>query len=388
MFQRALVTAPQFAVVVLGFGLLDAAQPTPSDRGGYGVTKGDTAAVRHLLSRATFGVRAEDLERVLAMGADAWLDEQLSPIGVSDPDLEARLAAFPAATMDQTELYERFPPPQALQRELARMGETTSDSAGTTAEAIQRLRRELGVGPPGRILFDLAGAKLQRAVYSERQLEEVMTDFWFNHFNVFFAKAADRWLVGEYERAAIRPHVFGNFEAMLIATAQHPAMLFYLDNWMNVAPDSLRPNDVAVDRLGRMPQSQRRRLMRRRGLNDQQIEQLETRLERQRQMQQGINENYARELLELHTLGVDAGYNQDDVIEVARVFTGWGIARPGRGQAGPITYSYQSGLHDPTDKWVLGETVEGRSGGGGVQEGLDVLARLAVHPSTARHMWS
>ncbi|MFV1988130.1 MAG: DUF1800 domain-containing protein, partial [Gemmatimonadota bacterium] len=417
MFRRAIATAPQrFTVVLLGLGMLEAARPERTEppplratvwnitnrNVPYGATIGDTAAARHLLSRATFGVRRADLERVLEIGPEAWLEKQLRPDRIDDSALEDRLALFPAAGMDQAELYERFPPPRALQRELNRRGSGERNSGEVDPEAdpeaIRKLRRELGVQPPGRILFDLAGAKVQRAVYSERQLEEVMTDFWFNHFNVFFGKSADRWLVGEYEREAIRPNVFGRFEDMLVATAQHPAMLFYLHNWRNVAPDSLRPDDPSADdpradpradRFRRLPEEQRRRLLRRRGLDDRQIDQIETVMRRQRETQQGINENYARELLELHTLGVDAGYGQDDVIEVARVFTGWGIRRPRRGQEGPITFAYEDRLHDPTDKWVLGEPVEGGSGGRGMrgmQEGLDVLARLAVHPSTARHI--
>ncbi|MDH3733912.1 MAG: DUF1800 domain-containing protein [Gemmatimonadota bacterium] len=407
MLQRTLAAAPQLAVALLGLGLLDAVGSAPPDRGlakkgpharkvvaaavvdesavvpAAGTT--DTLAARHLLSRGTFGVTGDDLEHVLDIGIDAWLREQLEPEGFDDEEMAARLARYPAAGMEQDELYERFPPPQVLQRQLRRMG-GDRDSVGFDQEAIQTLRLELGVQPPGRILFDLAGAKLQRAVYSERQLEEVMTDFWFNHFNVFFGKAADRWLVGEYEREAIRPHVFGRFEDMLVATARHPAMLFYLDNWTNVAPDSLRTEDANFERLRAMPADRRRRFLERRGVSAEQIEQIQVVMERRRNMQQGINENYARELLELHTLGVDGGYDQDDVIEVARVFTGWGITRPGRGETGPIRFSYQSRLHDPTDKQVLGETVRGSDGMGGMKEGLDVLARLAVHPSTARHL--
>jgi len=236
---------------------------------------------------------------------------------------------------------------------------------------------------------------LQRAVYSERQLEAVMTDFWFNHFNVFFAKGADRWLIGAYEREAIRPHVFGRFEDMLLATAQHPAMLFYLDNWQNVAPDSVRPRDPRLDRLRGLSVAQRRRVLERRGVSAEQI----TRLEQaaQRRSNRGLNENYGRELLELHTLGVDGGYSQHDVIEVARVFTGWSVVRRGEMEPGrplrpqgteprALEYRYRPELHDPGTKLVLGATIEGRSGLDGQAEGREVLRMLARNPATARHI--
>ncbi|MBD0321197.1 MAG: DUF1800 domain-containing protein, partial [Gemmatimonadetes bacterium] len=193
--------------------------------------------------------------------------------------------------------------------------------------------------PPQRILADLAGARLQRAVYTERQLEDVMADFWFNHFNVFFGKGADRYLVGDYERSAIRPHVFGRFRDLLGATARHPAMLVYLDNARSRAADSTR-------QAGRAS---------------------------------GINENYARELMELHTLGVDGGYTQRDVGEVARAFTGWTV---GRGGGGP-RFVFRRALHDARAKTVLGRTL---SAGRGEEDGGEVLDLLARHPSTTRHV--
>jgi uncharacterized protein (DUF1800 family) len=205
----------------------------------------------------------------------------------------------------------------------------------------------------------LVHAKLERAVVSERQLEEVMTDFWFNHFNVFYNKGQVRLALGDYEQNAIRRHVFGRFEDMLTATAQHPAMLVYLDNFMStVAPVS-------------PPAGQRRP----RG---------------------GLNENYARELLELHTLGVEGGYTQQDVIEVARAFTGWGIvnsttqnARPGTpAEARPfasVGFQFHPERHDTGEKVVLGQTL---AGGRGMEDGLDVLRLLARHPATAQHVAS
>lgn len=304
------------------------------------------------------------------MGREGWIDEQLEPSRVRDGPRRGSWW-FPAAAMPQEALYRKYPSPRSLRRQLERSTDKEVDP-GDDADRLEdletRLREDMrrrGLKPPGRILFDLVGAKLQRSVYSERQLEEVMTDFWFNHFNVFFAKGADRWLVGEYEREAIRPHVFGRFEDMLIATARHPAMLFYLDNWRNVAPASVRPRSPRRDRT-------------------------------ERASQRGINENYARELLELHTLGVDGGYTQADVVEVARVFTGWSIAHEGEargigsrlrgGGAGPLETRFRPQRHDPGDKTVLGVGVEGRRGPAGVDEGIEVLRALARHPSTAHHL--
>ncbi|MFQ5678704.1 MAG: DUF1800 family protein [Gemmatimonadota bacterium] len=347
----------------------------------------DSAAVLHLLRRATFGVRERDVEEVLAIGRDAWLDRQLHPERIDDSALEARLALFPAATLTQTELWAAYPSPQRLRARLGGRGETDDSlSAGEIRRELRRLREEMGVQPPGRILFDLAGAKLQRAVYSERQLQEVMTDFWFNHFNVFWGKAADRWLVGEYEREAIRSHVFSRFEDMLVATASHPAMLFYLDNWQSSVPDSAGPTRprLALRRQPweRLSPAQRRRLSERRGLSPEQAERVRRQLERARGRRRGINENYARELLELHTLGVDGGYTQEDVREVARAFTGWTIARSDEA----IAFRFRPELHDSGAKRVLGRPLEGGVGADGMREGRELLHLLATHPSTARHL--
>jgi len=202
-----------------------------------------------------------------------------------------------------------------------------------------RRKIELSAGPAQVVARDLTESKVLRAVYSNRQLEEVLDDFWFNHFNVFLDKGADRFLTTEYEREAIRPHVLGKFRDLLEATAKSPAMLFYLDNWQSVGPNAPQP---------RGPNAQRR----------------------------GLNENYGRELLELHTLGVDGGYSQKDVTEVARCFTGWTILQPQR--AG--TFQFAPRLHDNGEKEVLGVKI---AAGGGMQDGEKVLDIVARHPSTA-----
>ena len=213
---------------------------------------------------------------------------------------------------------------------------------------------------PQQVVNDeLVQAKLLRAIYSERQLDEVMTDFWFNHFNVYLGKGADRYMVTSYERDVIRPHALGKFEDLLVATAQSPAMLFYLDNWLSVGPDSEVALGVAL-RRGRnpyaRPQARPQAKSKKRG--------------------SGLNENYGRELMELHTLGVSGGYTQKDVTEVARVLTGWTIEEPRKGGG----FKYEEKLHEPGDKMVLGHRIKQ----GGEREGRQVLHLLAHHPSTAK----
>ncbi len=198
-----------------------------------------------------------------------------------------------------------------------------------------RRRIQIFNGPIQVVNQDLMDGKMLRAVYSDRQLEEVLTDFWYNHFNVNLDKGADRYMVTSYERDVIRPHVLGHFKDLLQATAESPAMLFYLDNWQSAGPD---------------PAKRRK---------------------------QGLNENYGRELMELHTLGVDSGYTQQDVTEVARCFTGWSIREPQRGGA----FEYNDRLHDKGEKHVLGVTIPA---GGGMGDGNKVLDILAHSPATAR----
>jgi uncharacterized protein (DUF1800 family) len=206
---------------------------------------------------------------------------------------------------------------------------------------------------------DLKEGKLYRALYSNRQLEEVLVDFWFNHFNVFEGKAVQvangmRPLLASYERDAIRPHVLGHFKDLLLAVARHPAMLYYLDNWESVGPDALDAFNVGPFAGP--------------GIN------LMQNLGRQAH---GLNENYGRELMELHTLGVNGGYSQDDVITVARCFTGWTVAKP----ATDPQFTFAAFMHDKGEKTVLGHKI---AAGGGEQDGVEVIDILARHPSTAK----
>jgi uncharacterized protein (DUF1800 family) len=214
---------------------------------------------------------------------------------------------------------------------------------------------------PQQVVGDeLMQAKLLRAIYSERQLDEVMTDFWFNHFNVFLGKGADRFLVTSYERDVIRPHALGKFEDLLVATAKSPAMMFYLDNWLSVGPES----DIALG-VRRNPNYYGRR----------RFPPPPRQVKGKGKRNAGLNENYGRELMELHTLGVNGGYTQTDVTEVARVLTGWTIDQPQRGGG----FKFEERMHEPGTKIVLGHKIKQH----GEKEGMEVLHLLAHHPSTA-----
>ncbi len=344
----------------------------------------------HLLQRATYGPRPQDIEQVLTVGIADWLDWQLHPERINDAALAPLLDRIPVVSMSLPELLGQYPPSQVLRsvRELAQ-GTSLSESERRT------LRRELGEHSPRRILDGLATARITRAVHSERQLQEMMTTFWFDHFNVFWGKDATRSLVPDYERSAIRPHIFGKFEDMVLATAQHPAMLFYLDNFQSAAPDSSlqarERREANNRRMRRMPAQDRARSLQR-------IQQ------QQNGRRAGLNENYARELMELHTLGVDGGYTQADVIDVARILTGWTFGEQGsRMQMRQARASYEDGrlvlpeidydeayqfrfraeVHDAGEKTVMGHVFEA---GGGQEEGVELIRMLAHHPSTARHV--
>jgi uncharacterized protein (DUF1800 family) len=223
--------------------------------------------------------------------------------------------------------------------------------------------------PEAVIDNEVRSAKLLRAVYSDRQLEEVLTDFWFNHFNIFIGKGADHYLVTSYERDVIRPHVLGKFKDLLIATAQSPAMLFYLDNWQSEGPNS----EAALGK----PANAGPRAIQRPGIYQlPRPQQPNPQANQQQKRRTGLNENYARELMELHTLGVNGGYTQQDVTEVARVFTGWTLETPNQGGS----FIYRPRLHEPGDKIVLGHHLKDN----GESEGMEVLNLLASQPATAR----
>ena len=490
----------QIAACLLCFGLACVAPSVLAKKKDKPATDtlGEQRRAVHALNRLTFGPRPGDVQQVMAMGVDRWIDEQLHPEKISDSAMEARLDPLRTLHMSTKEIVEDFPDPQILrlvmdgkksmpsdparraiyQVQIARLQERlqkkqqqakdqdtppapaarpeqssaaegaktaeelaaaaandenamaamSSDAAKpadppakpTPEEEAEARRREDSLyadlkiqslvdlpaeerykkimampadeqimfadsmrggrgqefvadmnpkqketllamnNPQGVVVEELAQAKLLRAIYSDRQLEEVMTDFWFNHFNVFVGKGQERLLVTNYEQDVIRPHALGKFEDLLVATAKSPAMLFYLDNWLSVGPNSMqaqgippRPMYGPYGRPRRFPPNQNGR----------------------NKKNSGLNENYGRELLELHTLSVNGGYSQRDVTEVAKVFTGWTIEKPFDG----MTYRFDPRKHEPGPKFVLGKRIKPNGEG----EGREVLHMLATSPQTA-----
>jgi uncharacterized protein (DUF1800 family) len=333
--------------------------------------KADDKAIIHVLNRIGFGPSPAAIERVRDIGVRAYIDEQMRPERIPDTAMAARLERFATLTKSSRDLADQyFVPALEARRQRQRQAAETSTARPDAPAA------SVPASPPERTetmrmqrapIAELSEHRLLRAAYSERQLEEVLVDFWFNHFNVFVGKGQVRLYLTEYERDAIRPHVLGKFRDLLGATAASPAMLFYLDNWQSTAaPDARTTAD-------RQMSTRRRPQLRRFPPNRTPADAPQARPLRRR----GLNENYARELMELHTLGVDGGYTQKDVQEVARAFTGWTIAGPRLG--GP--FRFDPALHDDGEKVVLGQRIRA---GGGQQDGEQVLDLLSQHPSTAR----
>jgi len=401
----------------------------------------------HALNRLTFGPRPGDVDHVMAIGVDKWIDQQLHPDKIDDSALDARLSPLRTLHMDTREIVENFPPEQMIravadgkqslpsdplkravyQAQLGRYQNkedrkqhsavagpdkvTDDDRARRQQEravANQKVEELLDMAPDQRmkavlkmspeeqrvmtsslqgdkrdefmegmnprqretiealnypqqvVANELVEGKLLRAIYSDRQLQEVMTDFWLNHFNVFIGKGADHYLLTSYERDVIRPHALGKFEDLLVATAQSPAMLFYLDNWLSVGPNSDLANGIP-----KRANNDWKRRVRNNGQTSQ-----------SKGKRNGLNENYGRELMELHTLGVNGGYTQQDVTEVARVFTGWTLKQPKQGGG----FTFEERTHEPGNKLVLGHRIKPK----GAKEGMEVLRILARHPSTAK----
>ena len=297
--------------------------------------------ITHVLNRLGFGARPGDVERVQKMGIREYIEQQLHPESISDARTEDKVFHLASLRMKQDEIFQQYPQPQQIAREL---GITKADQAANRAK-VQAYMTSNTLRRPAQLLQELISNKLVRGVDSERQLQEVMTDFWFNHFNVYWDKGADRWLTTDFETNAIRPHTLGKFKDLLRATAESPAMLFYLDNHLSSSPGPM------VEAALRKKTNAKRK--------------------------PGINENYARELMELHTMGVDGGYSQKDVTEVARAFTGWTIDQPRQSGA----FIFRPAMHDRGEKVVLGQRIPSNRG---VQDGQQVLDILAQHPSTAR----
>jgi uncharacterized protein (DUF1800 family) len=380
-------SARRFAVGLLSLAVvaslaLSATRPVAADaraKKSPGKLSGDRKII-HVLNRLGYGPRPGDLERVRRMGLDKYIDRQLHPDRIDDSALQARLSNLPSLRMTVADIYDKYPAPQMVARDLGlrlpgqanQQGQPDSQEESPDAMREQREARrkifahyrEKGLRPPNSLLQELQSQKILRAVYSERQLQEVMADFWYNHFNIFWGKGADRWLTTDFEINAIRPNTMGKFKDLLLATAKSPAMLFYLDNFQSASPDMQMP--------GRQNGLRRRALRRVQG--DEQRAQVANQLLNRKR---GINENYARELMELHTLGVDGGYTQKDVQEVARCLTGWTIEQPR--QSGK--FIFRPRMHDNGEKVVLGHKIPA---GGGQKDGEMIIDILSRHPNTAK----
>jgi uncharacterized protein (DUF1800 family) len=313
--------------------------------------------VQQVLNRLAFGPRPGDVARVRAMGVDQWIALQLAPDRLDDRATEAVLASYEELNRPTSDLVSMYTEGQQalrqMQQQVAQQGDTNGkrDIRAELLRQNPQLRDQ--VRRNQRIVADVQSARLARAVGSERQLQEVMTDFWENHFTVFAGKGLTRLFIPAYDRDVIRPRALGNFRDLLGAVARSPAMLFYLDQWQS-AGDSLHPTLGAP-----------RRGPGRRGAPAQ-----------QRRPRRGLNENYARELLELHTLGVDGGYTQQDVINVARALTGWTM-NPRQ----DAEFMFRPEIHDAGEKIVLGHRLPG---GRGIEDGEAVLDLVARDPHTAR----
>ena len=394
-------------------------------------TPTDDQKIMHVLNRLGYGARPGDVEKVKAMGLAKYIETQLNPQQIPDAPVEARVKNLPIFNMTTAEVFAKYPNPNVLlqridreTRQNQRPGENTDEvSERTQAERRRRLREiyvKYDLRAPNELLPQIVANRVLRAVYSERQLQEVMVDFWQNHFNVFSGKQASRWYIPSYERDVLRKHALGNFKDLLVATAQHPAMLFYLDNFESIAPmDNRNADDRQAERIQRAvrngnvtPQMRERLRQRFPGMSDAEIDERIRAMgntPNPQQARRGLNENYARELMELHTLGVDGGYTQGDIVEVAKAFSGWTIADPRgfrRSAANMISgeenralerLQRQSGIPDDLEsgefyfnarwhargpKTILGEKIDE----GGMKDGLKVLDMLANHPSTARHI--
>jgi uncharacterized protein (DUF1800 family) len=390
-------------------------------------------AILHAMNRLAYGPRPGDVERVRQMGLAKWIDQQLASNTIDDKAVNARLENLPTLSMSSARLIEEYPQPKQAAIQAAKRAEAAgkdmpnapdasrttdangaapapapSSSSAAVGQSAPSNSAEVNVadkasvpvsrnpdlasnlttpgagkrnvlsGPdpnavprviaddskkPQRVIEELAMAKVMRAIYSERQLQQVMDDFWFNHFNVYAAKGEDKWYLTSYERDVIQPHTLGKFKDLVTATAESPAMLFYLDNFLSADPNAARR------------QAALRAMQQNRGGFGRPWPQ-PSQGPQAKKNTRGLNENYGRELMELHTLGVEGGYTQKDVTELARCFTGWTIDKP---RLNP-EFKFDEKLHDPGQKIVLNKKINA----GGMKNGEQAIELLVRHPSTAK----
>ncbi|HET8829136.1 MAG TPA: DUF1800 domain-containing protein [Pelobium sp.] len=353
----------------------------------------DRQAALHLLSRFTYGPKPNNVDELMKIGISKWFNQQLQA-NLNDDGLKARLANYDAINLSNTQTEELFPRNPQVLRMAIKDGFIDKDSVRTGDK--KEYRRKLmaymntkGLRPQQELYRQFISQKILRATYTENQLQEVLTDFWFNHFNVSLTKNNCAMYIPAYERDVIRPNVLGKFGDLLLATAKSPAMLFYLDNF-----SSMGNNETSI------------KAMEQRAKNSRNPKIALEKLEKNRK-NKGLNENYAREVMELHTLGVDGGYTQNDVTQAAQVLTGWTIYPTStygggaqmmkmlekiseenltkRGFVRDGDFLFTPNRHDTGDKIVLGRKF---SGNGGYQEGVDLLNMLAQHPATAHFISS
>ena len=287
-----------------------------------GMAVDNTQKITHVLDRLSLGPRPGDRQRVERMGVEQYIQAQLAPDDNAAPDtLTGPLQNLSTLSLTPVDIHEQYGPPERGASQQQR-------------EAARKKQRQ--------VAQESLHARMRQALENPNQLQEVMTDFWFNHFNVYIGKGITRLWAGVYEKTVLRPLALGKFRDLLGATAKHPAMSFYLDNWRNTDPAS----ELAKGQY------------------------------------KGFNENYARELMELHTMGVDGGYTQADVESLTRILTGWGLVRQNRANHDGSGFQFEPRRHDSSDKTLLGESIPG----GGIEEGEKALDLLAQHPSTAQHI--
>lgn len=363
-----------------------------------GLTEREAAA--HLLSRFTYGSTPGQIDEVVNMGLEKWFEQQLNS-SLADDFLNQKLAGYDALKLNNEQIVNTFPRPAQVLRMAVKDGKIDKDSVKLDKkeyrQQVQAYMQEKGLRPQQELFRQFINQKVLRAAYSNNQLQEILTDFWFNHFNVSITKNDCAEFIPAYERDVIRPNVFGKFENLLLSTAKSPAMLLYLDNF-NSSGENTNVNLPGNQQFRKMIEQKQEQMM----TDSSQKNQLLKKLQNAKKVQ-GLNENYAREVMELHTLGVDGGYTQQDVTQAARVLTGWTIyPMSDYGQGNQIKkiiervgedkltekgfvhdgdFLFAINRHDNKEKTVLGKTF---SANGGYEEGVRLLKMLAHHPSTAR----
>jgi uncharacterized protein (DUF1800 family) len=389
-----------FSILLSAFNINNPVQYVPGFKMPYkkaGLT--DRQAAAHLLDRFTFGATPGQIDDVVKMGLENWFEKQLEG-DPGDDKLKDRLKDYDALNLSNEDVLKNFPRPARILQDAIKEGVINQDSAkspddkGEYKQQLQAYMKQKGYRPQQELFRQITNQKLLRAAYSNNQLREVLTDFWFNHFNVSVTKNDCASFIPAYERDVIRPNVTAKFYDLLLATAQSPAMLYYLDNFSSAG------KNTKTEQQQFMFEKKQEQRMAGMDANSPEVQLMEKRL--QRRKEQGLNENYAREIMELHTLGVDGGYTQKDVTEAARVLTGWTVYPMEDGPAGQVKniinrigennlekagfvhkgdFLFAMNRHDDSAKTVLGKSFDA---GGGYNEGLQLLNMLAHHPSTAR----